>query len=1018
MLVQVIMEFILKAQSVKLLHKRDVVVINSLSDSLRQFDPKDTLSDEKIEQVKTIVLDRFSQIVDKNDDLTFRPNCEINKLFITLLQQISIEQNIPLVRLLFPMIKHHYDLILCHPITFKEPERCLAWLILSEDNTHLIDIRSLISHVNSKISTRAIDSNDFSFFQKNNRIFATYMTIDSLALCVFSIHEFLRIRRKSLNKKINNSLTKQTTGENAKYANIWVYFERRIIPQWAAKGRLLLHLVRPLLEIIDSYYAQKQKTHDKGSFRKQLLLWFKILRTSSVDNIDYIICINHLYAQNIWVGKEKKYLINVLLDCFEKEHNALDDHIQGLARFLNNCNASYISKRDEFLNLYTELEVNDVFTLDKLNEYLVRFSLNCPVQLKQSINSVLEFLKEKVEIDVFVLEKLEQFYSQYAQEVKKNSMSSHWVRLTQRLDPILIKMNYHALLRPVPEIPFGVLNKIRLQHGSVYYVWFDKTYEHFPGFLTHYAAPKWAQFDEIPRHILPLLLELVDVYFEQPIDSFRRKLKAWVKDLQDQSICAVNDMHYLFRQSIEIPLIYSNKKSPQDIEPRENLYFLDVLLILLYDNNAIQMDHAIVALATWLCNYDKSYIAKHARFNSIYQAVCLGSYLDKTQLSQMVACLIKEVVSPVDISRLDRLVRLINQTGSIDQKIIHTIQMIYKNRDLSTLTPRWIDVIAALSGARLIPSNYYVWLGMNEFDTVKLVPTIDYPLSHYIASEDGFVLLDNIKDYYQYQKQKDESCIESSWLYDCSQLNPKPLTGDERCQLLSSHKKFHKYFYLTNPFQSDDEAICLATLDALIRLVNSSLYIIGTRFTGQYSKQQNTEAEDAYRLFSEFYHAMDVDERTRLNNQIIFFEGQYKSFKKVLSEVYDYKCIANSGQFILKLIVDYLPDKKFDDHIEKKQTFNLLGGSVSASIAIQEMRSNSQHKIPRDNPVAQDGSIDSTPPSASATKDTSGFFIFNFFIFNNNEASTPATKPQKAAPTPKKDKPDEETKSVMILGSR
>lgn len=998
MLVQDVIGFIREAEKIKILDERDKNLIQNIYNYFLELDLDKEISDSQINVIKDIINSRFHRILDGIDDITFKPNSKVNTLFIELLKKVSIYTKSPLVNLLFPMIEHGYDLVSFRSINFQYPINCLARLILSEDNTHLIDIQSLIrSVVGNKISTRAVYLEDFSFFPKTNRVFAPYIGLNNPSLRPFSVRELLRIRRKNLNKKMSCMLSKKTTGEKKDYENFWQYLEERIIPKWSSKGKVLLQLVRPLLQIIDCYYS------DTPIFQQQLLSWSKILLIYPVHDV------YHLYAKHLFVNGEKTYFINVILDCLEKKPDELEAHIQGLAQFLINCNASYIVKNKKFLTLYNERNIDTAFTVEELKRRVIALNLNNAIQLEEIVCSLLELLNQATQIDVFILEKLEQLYSQYIEEIGKNNMERSWVRLAQWLDPILVEMNYYALLRPISIPSFAQLNRIRQQYGSVYYSLFNRTYEHFSGFLTQYAAPKWTQFDEIPRHVLPLLLELVDVYFEKPINSFRKELNAWMNDLQNSSVCAINDVHYFFRQSIQ----YNDQL----------IYVFDALLILLYDDDSTRRNDAIFALARWLCRYDKSYIAKHEAFLPIYHHAHLGIYFDTQQLSKMIAFLQEGVISPVESSQLAQLQHLISQKRVIDQEIIHIIQIIYKNRDLSKLTSQWIDVVAALSGARFIPANYYCWLGMDEFDLVKREPSIDYPLSHYVTSEGKFILLDNCAEQYRVHRKAGETSLESFKLHNCNSELRVPLTPDERCQILQSNKKFHKYFYLTNRHYCVDEPICLATLDALSNLVNQSLYPIGTLFAASYNFNQQTAAENAYEAFGIFYNEMDSDERVRLDNQIICFNGMHKSFKQVLSDVNEYQCIATSGLFILQLIVDYLPDREFATHIEHGHKASVLGSLGHVSIDIKQMRDKSKRKTGRDFDfvtTTQYGLTDSTITESSSGARLRGnsFSDFLKFMFSSKEAVTPATKPQNAAPIPKKDNPEEATKRVIILGSR
>ena len=929
MLVQKIMEFISEFEKKFLQNEFDHLLVGALRDNFGKLYPKAVLSDNQIDTLKKIFSNRLNDVIDTPEDFTFRPNCRENALCFDLFQQLSIETKIPLIKLLIPVVEHTYDLMSLKPIGLSRGQEDLVWLILSEDNTHFINLLSWLIETGRKKNTREVywDESVLLSYEKNEQqsdsVFATYIALDKPVLRAFSLLELSRIRRKGSNPRIDYSFT----NEAGDYKNFWEYLERRFMPQWSLAGKLLMHTIKPLLKLIEMYYSEEGVTQ-KGRFREQILVWSKTLLMHSVNDI------NHLYAYKIIVNGNPVYFINVLLDCLELEHTALHHHIQGLARFLSQINASYISKREEFSALYKELQISDVFTLKELQKDLTRLNSNCPISIKEQMNSILSFLSAKTEIDVFVLERLERLYIQYNNQTK-GRYQQDWLRLAQKLDHILIKEKYYVLLRPVPIPSFDILDKIKGKYGSVYYSFLGQTYENYPGFFTQYASG-WVMFNEIPRPILPRLLELVDVYFCQPLAFFRKELFAWANALNDLSICAANDVHYLFIQPIE----FNNKPA----------YFLDVLLTVMYDDDRVLIEKAIFSFANWLCQYDKSYIAKAEKLESIYQKTQLGRFFDKEQLLGMVTKLANGS-SPVVISQLQHLVNVITKKSRIDQDVINRIQRIYKDRGVS-LNKDWLDLLAALSGAQLIPANYYgFWMDVNEVDSVTRVPITHYPFNHYLLFESPvgtLILLDNSAKQYFFNKQEDETWVESNFLYNCNSERRVPLHSGEHRSLLSANLKFHKFFQLTKPPERVDEPICLATLDALTELANNSVYPRGTLFTVDYTADEQRSAEKAYDIFCEFYNRMPHDERERLNKQLIYFDGKYKSFKKLLSEINEYQCIAKAGQYILQLIVDYLPNRRFAPHIEEGAMVPALGSLTRASVGIEKMRDNSLHKLPRD----------------------------------------------------------------------
>ena len=948
MLVQRIMEFMRELRKFSSLNQVNTFFLKVLEENFSLLNPNNLLSAEQISVLTDAFVFRLTKLTDTLEDFTRGPNSGINRLGFDLFAELSAETGISLLKLLNLVVKHTYDPMLLKPIDLRNGKSDLLWLILSEDKTHLINLFSWLREVKRGVSSRAVYWDDVILLSSekikpvNNRVFATYVALNSPVLRAFSLYELLRIRCKGTNLATDYSFKDAT---NTTYRNFWDYLERRVMPTWPTLGKLPAHLLAPLIELVDIYYAETQRTSQPGVFRDHVLLWAKKLQTCPANDT------NHLYAQPIMVGEKTTYLINVLLDCLEFHHSDLSDHLQGLARFLCKYDASYVIRREEFSALYLELKIQDAFEINELKEDLVTLSLDCSGNLNKRITSLLNVLSNKTLIDTTILEGLERIYMHH--KVEYQGKRKHlWTRLAQKLEHLFLKTNYYSLLMPLEIISFAKLNKIKKIHGSVYYSFFGKIYENYSGYLTQHIAPEREQYTEVPRHVLPSLLKLVDVYFYEEITSFRDQLFSWAKDLET---CSNDDVHCLFIQPVQVD--------------NSSVYFLDALLTLMYGDQAL-IKETIMGLACWLCQYDASYIAQAEELQPVYSEAQLGSSFDKYKLLSMLTQLISGS-SPKISLRLDKLLELMQHKACIDYETLKLVGKIYKQRWAEIQgqencylyrqdgqNKKWIDLAAALSGAKLIPENYYWFLMpslIDNIDSVKRVLITHYPLSHYLFSGVSFeklILLDNCVEQYYVDKMEDEVAVEefreSLFLYNCNLEKRNPLNLEQHNGLLYANIKFRKFFELTQSPDHADEPICLATLDALTALVNGSVFPRGVIYTVDYHREQKLLADKAYFVFCEFYNQLPEDEKLRLNNQLIYFNGTCKSFKKLLFEINSYQCTAKVGQYLLQLIVDYLPKRTFSTSIETDVLVQALGESVRASVGLDQMRANSRNKIPRD----------------------------------------------------------------------
>lgn len=455
----------------------------------------------------------------------------------------------------------------------------------------------------------------------------------------------------------------------------------------------------------------------------------------------------------------------------------------------------------------------------------------------------------------------------------------------------------------------------------------ETSYSKFWDYLMREVMPDWHRANRLPTHLFSPLLELIQCYFivrDEPAawSHFLEKLSHYSALLQYESIASVN---CLYGQRIRVGT--------------EMMYLVDILIDCLYEPPAL-LHEKILGVAVWLARYNSSLIVSHPELASLYQSLRVGVGFDLTCLRRLVSQLNESSThGPINQACL-KLLAYMSDATDITFPMIRALSEIYKihwleiqgtesdyTRTREKHAP-WIIGARQLSGAGLIVEDYYCFLMPtleHSIDPVLLTPLSNYPLSYYILSEDGKLLI-NLMVCQSYFQKHGVYC-------NCNFEKPIPLTWVEQARLQYAHPQFQKEIRRAFPIQKEeDPSIYRSTVYAIKRLVDESTYV---------RTADDPEAiVSAYQRFGCFLEELPIDERLRLNAQRIYSDRNTKS--KTVAELMALNFIPTGCAFLLgmyfaRLVMDYSPSTLFRPDLERQ-----------AGSELSQMHAFSRKKVYRD----------------------------------------------------------------------
>ncbi len=182
--------------------------------------------------------------------------------------------------------------------------------------------------------------------------------------------------------------------------------KNKVVPHWHQRGTIQRLALRPLLELIDLYFKEKNTEDLPRKFSQELLEWAKILPDCTLYPVDSSDDVHCIYGQVIQVNKHPMYLIEIILDCLQTHSTDLDDKLKGIARWLCCHDASFIGEALALQELYAELKVGPAFNIECLRECLTVL----PVTGSRIAEGIQTLLSNSVKIDSWTMNVLHEIY--------------------------------------------------------------------------------------------------------------------------------------------------------------------------------------------------------------------------------------------------------------------------------------------------------------------------------------------------------------------------------------------------------------------------------------------------------------------------------------------------------------------------------------------------------------------------------------------------------------------------------
>lgn len=350
-------------------------------------------------------------------------------------------------------------------------------------------------------------------------------------------------------------------------------------------------------------------------------------------------------------------------------------------------------------------------------------------------------------------------------------------------------------------------------------------------------------------------------------------------------------------------------------------------------------------LTNWACMLAKrnpAWIIKHPLLSQTYSQLGFGAGITLINLQKWLFLLTP--THPKTVMLLDALKTLVaariqKERLVIDEEVLKQLAIIYATHwsfientkddytrdsshtdavgfvgllDWPNTRNSWLVLAQILSGAGLITEHYFSFLIpslTNHIEPISQRPFEDFYLCDCALTDDGRSLI-VLPALGESHKQTGRMVI-----YCDRGARPPTPTEVERIGQVSE-----KYADLCATARQEiakpDPSISRKTIDALYKLVNGCFYPHGIYAGREYDPKQLRVAEEAFLVFQQFCETLPRSERDALEAQRLCVDGRHKTVFEVFRDIERHACIALCGKFILQLVLDYSPWRKFRQDIE------------------------------------------------------------------------------------------------------
>ncbi|WP_419419343.1 hypothetical protein ACNVED_12530 [Legionella sp. D16C41] len=675
-------------------------------------------------------------------------------------------------------------------------------------------------------------------------------------------------------KELHRIRNKEPYEENQKSeSDFWYYFINELVPLWRT-DQLKIELTSALCEVIHTYF-DCDENKDFNKFKESFKNFCNYLNTFSAEDI------NAFYSITLEYEQQKIYLVEILVDCLAMPET------EDLTKKLNIVLDSIYTLSSSSLLKHRLLDcpqAKHYFEFYNLQELLNALSLTT----LPSFNSKAALFKHK-----FISQN--NFNSSQLDELT-DLLSMHWRKVIDNSDNLLIQDDKSTLT-----------------------IWHC---------LVRQFAPLWKKNGELPRHVLPELLNVIDAYYQSlEVDNNKYQLKRAVIDLINTlKLSKVEDSNYLYSTLFKVR--------------GKQFYLLELLIEIL--QHAENLAPKLKAVAQWIYELDHSLIASHNQLASVYRNLQAGPYYNLNKLENLLNALSLESASTKlkeKLAKIKQYIRRIDQLNAyLVQEIVELFTLRWQEiidtpldytRLIDGANESWISLAQYLEGAQLLnflsPPNYYKLLIptlTHETDFISGEKLTVYPLTHYILAEQGdeLIFLPNCVSNFTYRKT----------FYNCNHF--KPFTAVEKERIKHSLPHFVRCFNEAEE-ENHDIPVSRKTVLEVKKLVEGTLYPEGLYLGNDITASQLDYAENSYKEFLKYLNNLPEEEKLNLLSQTILFEGRKITFLEVLEQVLDKgECLVVYAQYLLKFVLDYDPFVRFPVEWEHK-------------VRIDTMRPQSEQKV-------------------------------------------------------------------------
>lgn len=419
-----LVDFIHQLRSSPAITEYDQKFLSSFNRISASFNPAENLSTTQLKWLEQAFENRWKAIINSVEEHYTSNQDDSNKYWIKLAKDMASSVSKTHVQILMPTVTNKQDANNLEYLADCELED----LFLSEDGTTLYSIRG-------------IEAN----FQKG--FFYTYLNTESgkYVQRPLSLGEWSMIKLKAKGRPAEVG--------DASYTCAWDYIAQVVFPKLSESKEFYSPVLSTLLELIETFYAEKSNASVRSKLKIKLSLLSNELMDCSIDEI------NCLYGQKIQVGDKSIYLVDILIECWQMDFSLIQEHLNAVAHWLCQQDASLIVKGVVELEPgYKKLFVGPAFNIDQLS-YFLSLMLSCGNEaVCKDIVVLQDILRRKLVIDAEVIAKLAEIYKlrwisivDTSQDYLRlqNGINEHWIRLAQLLKGAgYLKKSYYCLLMP------------------------------------------------------------------------------------------------------------------------------------------------------------------------------------------------------------------------------------------------------------------------------------------------------------------------------------------------------------------------------------------------------------------------------------------------------------------------------------------------------------------------------------------------------------------------------------------